>query len=259
MNVCLRSCAAALSHTGLSVDKCPQSYHHCRQQCCHCCWFNQSPSMRPHLWKLCVPCWSLSVAQEARLLLINMSTAMTGLSMENVPPCLATSKHVRHSPLSIQPLYMAIFESQAVSGPPSRISKSTTAHMCVRALYNSFQLINLFCAHVGLAIFRTATYQFNMLHSPHHSSPRSTTSFHSRWLRHGARRHSAPCLLSDIFLPPCARSSRTFIKQRQRNAQTKTTSLNAENRSYSFERSGSTHHIYLEEANWFNLPCLHHA
>lgn len=119
---------------------------------------------------------------------------------------------------------------------------------------------------VALTIFRMAAYQFNMLRSPLESVPmlHHGLSFRSRWLHHIARRHHAPrlhtALLSDIFLPLCTRSSRTFIKQRQKKCTNKkTTSLNAENRSYSFERSGFTHHIYLEEANWFNLPCLHQA
>lgn len=63
------------------------------------------------------------------------------------------------------------------------------------------------------------------------------------------RASTLPCYLISFFLyaPDHLEPSSSRGK---RNAQTKkTTSLNAENRSYSFERSGFTHHIYLEEAN----------
>ena len=101
----------------------------------------------------------------------------------------------------------------------------------------------------------------SLICSTHLSNSSLSLSLHSRWLQHRgcdttSRLHAA--LLCDISLPPYAWSSGTFIKQRERNAQTKTTSLNSEI-LYSFERSGSTLHIYLEQANWFNLPCLHLA
>ncbi len=146
--------------------------------------------------------------------------------------------------------------------PPFFKSQLVTCMQMYLNMCTRIWLLSCWCVCVALTIFRMATYQFNMLHSPPDSVPvlHHGLSLHSQWLQHGAcdtKRRAA--LLCDIFLPLYAWSSGTFIKQRGRNAQTTTTSLNSEILSYSFERSGSTHHIYLEEANWFNLPCLHHA
>lgn len=93
---------------------------------------------------------------------------------------------------------------------------------------------------VALTIFRMAAYQFNMLRSPLESVPvlHHGLSFRSRWLHHIARRHHAPrlhtALLSDIFLPLCTRSSRTFIKQRQKKCTNKKDNIIKRRKSFLF-------------------------
>lgn len=110
-------------------------------------------------------------------------------------------------------------------------------------------------------MFRMATYHVNMLHSPLDSVPvlHHGLSLHSRSLQRGAC--DAARLAAAIWYPLYAWNLHQAAAARRRrgNAQTKTTSLDSEILPHSFERSGSSHHIYLEEANWFNLPCLHHT
>lgn len=120
------------------------------------------------------------------------------------------------------------------------------------SLCSTWPLISLICSTHRLILSPVLHHSLSL-----HSRWRQQQQQHRAMWHHASRLHAA--LLSDISLPLHAWSSGTFIKQRERNAQTKTTSLNAEILSYSFERSGSTHHIYLGEANWFNLLCLHHA
>lgn len=103
-------CGGVKATTTLPVDKCPQCYHHCRQQCCHCYWFNQKLSMCPHLRKLCAPCWSLSVADCVHKSKATLDQYVNGddrLVNEKCPRCLAPSTHVRHSTLCI--LFTSVF------------------------------------------------------------------------------------------------------------------------------------------------------
>lgn len=86
-----------------SFDECPPHYHHCRQQCCLCYWFNHRLSARPHpagSLMLIVKCLR-SVRTEGRLPSINMSAAMTGLSLRDVRECLTTFMHPRQPSLHI--------------------------------------------------------------------------------------------------------------------------------------------------------------
>lgn len=172
-----------------------------------------------------------TVCTKARLLLINTSTIMTGWSKRNVP----------------SDIYAFFFYTFSYL----RVCKRAYTHRSTRV-----------CATIWLlAIFRMATYQFNMLHSPLDSSPcappRPVTSFPvvAGTEDDMPRLHAAS--LSDIFLftlyllEPSSR-------QRGEKSMSKNNIITLKN-SYSFEHSGSAHHIYLEEANWFNFPCLHHA
>lgn len=85
MNIYLRMHAAVLSHWSCPFDGCPLRYHHRRQQCRHCYWFNHSLSARPHRWKLNVDRWVLqTICTRGRLALIDMTTTMTALSLRNV-------------------------------------------------------------------------------------------------------------------------------------------------------------------------------
>lgn len=179
---------------------------------------------------------------------------MTGLSLRNVPGLL-TLMHLRHFPLRYLRVCFSAFCIRGKPPPHSKKNKilKTRPHMqiCLN-MCTHIQILSHLCTHVALTIFRMATYQFNMLHSPLDSVPvlHHGLSLHSRWLQHGARdatrRASTPpyYLISFFLFTP-----HLLEPSSGRNAQTKTTSLNPEILSYSFEHSGCTHHIYLEEAN----------
>lgn len=143
----------------------------------------------------------------------------------------------------------------APSGPSFQL-----LHMCVWACAHTSGWCHVCVSLWPLGIFHMATYRF--ICSTHLFIPTLCCTTARHFFPGGCNvEHVTPHapLLSDILLPFYAWSSETFIKQRERNAQTKTTSLKSEILSYPFEQSGSAHHIYLGDANWFNLPCLHHA
>lgn len=122
------------------------------------------------------------------------------------------------------------------------------------SLCSTWPLISLICS----------THRLILSPVLHHS-----LSLHSRWLQQQQQQQDGacdttrcastpPCYLISLFLftPDLLEPSSSRGKEMHKQ---KTTSLNSEILSYSFERSGSTHHISLGEANWFNLLCLHHA
>lgn len=82
-----------------SFDECPPR----RQQCCLCYRFNHGLSARPHpsgSLMLIVKC-SRNVCTRGRLASINMSAAMTGLSLRDVRQCLTTFLHLWQPSLHI--------------------------------------------------------------------------------------------------------------------------------------------------------------
>lgn len=104
MNVYLWMCAVVVSYWSFPLISAPQCYHHCLQQCCLCCWFNHRLSMCPHCRKLCVPRWSLSVADRLHKRKATLDQYVNNddrLVPETCPQCLAQFMHVRHSPLPI--------------------------------------------------------------------------------------------------------------------------------------------------------------
>lgn len=151
--------------------------------------------------------------------------------------------------MSLNTFYWAgLIQSRAPSGPPhSNLSKSLKMQTHIR---------NLPCLCVCVAPHRFPhdhlSVKYALLTSWFCPALYHRLSFLHRWLQHGACDTTMLALLCDSFLPLQSWEGNEMHK--------KTNPLKTEILLYSVELSGFTHHIYLEQANWFNLPwCLHHA
>lgn len=180
----------------LSFDECPRSYRRCREQCFHPRWFNHSLSMCLFRDDL------LSVCTDGRLLLINTSTAMTGLSVRSARRCLG--------------VWHVLFTSSSMP----RVGRlSPLNYWNLRSTWR----LELFIMLPSLLFIPSLCFS-----NPPSPSPRA--------------HNKLPSYLMSLYAP----SSTTFIKQSERNAPTKTTSLNSENfLLIRFERLGATLHVRL--------------
>lgn len=151
-----------------------------------------------------------AICTKGRLLLINTSTKMTGLTLRD-----ACSVWPRLCIRDVVHLYFFL--------PPG----SVCIHLFLTCEHTS-GCCHVLCACLAHVIFRMATYQFNMLHSPLDSVPvlHNNLSLHSRWLQLGAcdtTRHAStpPCYLISssslnlIFWKPSSSRGKEMHKQKQ--------------------------------------------